>query len=162
MKKFIIMIVVSILIIFITLIIFGCVDYTKYKNNEEPIFCFIKNKLEDKERFNIGKYGLLKLEYLKNNPYFGRIDFLENGEYFTEEIYIGRYGFRNKKTREYEIYDWRTPIASMFYDSGIGEASYHCPAGMISGALTCKRQYKIEHGELKYCYDTNVAVQDEV
>ena len=24
-------------------------------------------KLEDKERFNIGKYGLLKLEYLKNN-----------------------------------------------------------------------------------------------
>ena len=24
-------------------------------------------KLKDKERFNIGKYGLLKLEYLKNN-----------------------------------------------------------------------------------------------
>ena len=24
-------------------------------------------KLEDKERYNIGKYGLLKLEYLKNN-----------------------------------------------------------------------------------------------
>ena len=24
-------------------------------------------KLENKERFNIGKYGLLKLEYLKNN-----------------------------------------------------------------------------------------------
>ena len=24
-------------------------------------------KLEDKERFNVGKYGLLKLEYLKNN-----------------------------------------------------------------------------------------------
>ena len=24
-------------------------------------------KLEDKERFNIGKYGLLKLEYLKKN-----------------------------------------------------------------------------------------------
>ena len=24
-------------------------------------------KLEDKERFNIGKYGLIKLEYLKKN-----------------------------------------------------------------------------------------------
>lgn len=103
-----------------------------------------------------------QLEYLKDVPYFGRIDFVEDGERFTEEIYIGRYGFRNKKTREYEIYDWRTPIASMFYDSGIGEASYRCPAGMIKGALTCKRQYKIENGELKYCYDTNVAVQDEV
>ena len=103
-----------------------------------------------------------QLSYLKETPYFGRIDFLENGERFAEEIYIGRYGFRNKKTREYEVYDWRTPIASLFYDSGIGEAGYHCPAGAITGEVTCKRQYKIENGELKYCYDTNVAVQDEV
>lgn len=103
-----------------------------------------------------------QLEYLKNTPYFGRIDFVENGEHFSEEIYIGRYGFRNKKTREYEVYDWRTPIASMFYDSGIGEVSYRCPAGVIEGQLTCKRQYKIENGELKYCYDTTVAVQDDV
>jgi DNA helicase-2/ATP-dependent DNA helicase PcrA len=103
-----------------------------------------------------------QLFYLKDTPYFGRIDFLEQGEHLAEEIYIGRYGFRNKKTREYEVYDWRTPIASMFYDNGIGEASYQCPVGEISGKLTCKRQYKIENGELKYCYDTNVAVQDEV
>ena len=103
-----------------------------------------------------------QLSYLKDTPYFGRIDFLEKGEHLAEEIYIGRYGFRNKKTREYEVYDWRTPIASMFYDNGIGEASYQCPVGEISGKLTCKRQYKIENGELKYCYDTNVAVQDEV
>ena len=103
-----------------------------------------------------------QLSYLKDTPYFGRIDFLEKGEHLAEEIYIGRYGFRNKKTREYEVYDWRTPIASMFYDNGIGEASYQCPVGEISGKLTYKRQYKIENGELKYCYDTNVAVQDEV
>lgn len=103
-----------------------------------------------------------QLEYLEEVPYFGRIDFLEQGERSADEIYIGRYGFRNKKTRDYEVYDWRTPIASMFYDSGIGDAEYRCPAGMIRGALTCKRQYKIEHGELKYCYDTNVAVQDDV
>ena len=103
-----------------------------------------------------------QLSYLKDTPYFGRIDFLEKGEHLAEEIYIGRYGFRNKKTREYEVYDWRTPIASMFYDNGIGEASYQCPVVEISGKLTCKRQYKIENGELKYCYDTNVAVQDEV
>lgn len=103
-----------------------------------------------------------QIEYLREVPYFGRIDFVENGEHFAEEIYIGRYGFRNKKTREYDIYDWRTPIASMFYDSGIGEVSYRCPAGMIEGKLTCKRQYKIENGELKFCYDTTVAVQDDV
>ena len=102
-----------------------------------------------------------QLSYLSKSPYFGRIDFKETGETWTEEIYIGRYGFRNKKTREYEIYDWRTPIASMFYDCSIGEASYRCPIGQIYGELTCKRQYKIEDGVLKYCYDTNIAVQDE-
>jgi len=117
---------------------------------------------EDYGHFVRKEQTVRQLEYLKNNPYFGRIDFLEMGEHFAEEIYIGRYGFRNKKTREYEIYDWRTPIASMFYDSGIGEVSYRCPAGIIEGKLTCKRQYKIENGKLKFCYDTTVAVQDEV
>ena len=125
------------------------------------------NAYDETVRENYGHFvrkeqTVRQLEYLKNTPYFGRIDFVENGEYFAEEIYIGRYGFRNKKTREYEIYDWRTPIASMFYDSGIGEVSYLCPAGIIEGKLTCKRQYKIENGELKYCYDTTVAVQDDV
>lgn len=125
------------------------------------------NAYDETVRENYGHFvrkeqTVRQLEYLKEVPYFGRIDFLEHGEHFAEEIYIGRYGFRNKKTREYEIYDWRTPIASMFYDSGIGEVSYKCPAGMIEGKLTCKRQYKIENGELKYCYDTTVAVQDDV
>ncbi len=121
-----------------------------------------ENVREDYGHFVRKEQTVKQLSYLKEVPYFGRIDFLEQGERVPEEIYIGRYGFRNKKTREYEIYDWRTPIASMFYDSGIGEASYRCPAGMITGELTCKRQYKIENGELKYCYDTNIAVQDDV
>lgn len=38
------------------------ISYTKVGNYLLPDL-----KLEDKERFNIGKYGLLKLEYLKKN-----------------------------------------------------------------------------------------------
>ena len=125
------------------------------------------NAYDETVREKYGHYvrkeeSVRQLSYLKDTPYFGRIDFVEEGERFAEEIYIGRYGFRNKKTREYEVYDWRTPIASMFYDSGLGKTQYQCPAGMIPGELTCKRQYKIEDGELKYCYDTTVAVQDDV
>lgn len=125
------------------------------------------NAYDETVRENYGHFvrqeeTVRQLTYLKDTPYFGRIDFLENGERTPEELYIGRYGFRNKKTKEYEIYDWRTPIASMFYDASIGAASYQCPAGEIQGELTCKRQYKIEDGELKYCYDTNTAVQDEI
>ena len=38
------------------------ISYTKVGDYELPNL-----KLEDKEKFNIGKYGLLKLEYLKKN-----------------------------------------------------------------------------------------------
>lgn len=103
-----------------------------------------------------------QLQYLRQTPYFGRIDFVEAGEEQGESIYIGRYGFCDKKTYEYDIYDWRTPIASMFYDCGVGEARYLCPAGEIQGKLTVKRQYRIADGKLIYCYDTDTAVQDEI
>lgn len=103
-----------------------------------------------------------QLQYLMEKGYFGRIDFIESGEFVEEKIYIGRYGFRNKKNHEYLIYDWRTPIASMFYDCMTGNAQYDCPNGKIGGKLTLKRQYKIEDGELQYYYDTNIAVQDEL
>ena len=121
-----------------------------------------ENVREEYGHFVRKEEAVKQLHYLKNNPYFGRIDFVESGEADAEEIYIGRYGFRNKKTREYEVSDWRTPIASMFYDCSIGKAAYSCPAGQIQGELTCKRQYKIEDGVLQYCYDTNIAVQDDL
>ena len=38
------------------------ISYTKIGD-----YLLLDLKLEDKERFNIGKYGLLKLEYLKKN-----------------------------------------------------------------------------------------------
>ena len=103
-----------------------------------------------------------QLTYQLGTPYFGRIDFKEKGESYTDKIYIGRYGFFDKKTYDCYIYDWRSAIASMFYDCALGEASYRCPEGEIEGQLTCKRQYQIVDGDLKYCYDTNMAVQDEL
>ncbi len=103
-----------------------------------------------------------QLSYLKETPYFGRIDFSEDGLSSTEKIYIGRYGFCNKDSYEYEIYDWRTPVANMFYECSLGRASYKCPAGEITGELTCKRQYQIKKEVLEYFYDTDMAVQDEL
>ena len=34
-----------------------------------------------------------QLTYQLGTPYFGRIDFKEKGESYTDKIYIGRYGF---------------------------------------------------------------------
>jgi len=95
------------------------------------------------------------------SPYFGRIDFFENGNKGAEKFYIGMANLIND---DYDIlvYDWRSPVASMFYDYEIGEASYECPEGIVEGRLTFKRQYKINNGKLEYMFDSNIKIDDEM
>jgi DNA helicase II / ATP-dependent DNA helicase PcrA len=102
-----------------------------------------------------------KLERMILSPYFGRIDFLENGDERAEKCYIG---ISNLINDNYEIliYDWRAPVSSMFYDYEIGEASYKCPEGIIDGKLMLKRQYKINNRKIDYMFDSNLKIDDEI
>ncbi|MFL0252165.1 RNA polymerase recycling motor HelD [Clostridium neuense] len=95
------------------------------------------------------------------SPYFGRIDFFENGDEREEKFYIGMGNLIND---DYDIliYDWRSPVSSMFYDCEIGEAGYECPEGIVEGKLTLKRQYKINNGKLEYMFDSNLKIDDEM
>lgn len=102
-----------------------------------------------------------KLEELYGSPYFARIDFREDGETAGEQFYIGRYGFIDEDM-EMPVYDWRSPVASMFYDYEYGKASYTCPAGVINGVLSLKRQFIIEDGELVSMFDSALEIQDEI
>src|SRR5688572_10487471 len=52
-----------------------------------------------------------KLLKLGNSPYFGRIDFLSEGD--QTPVYIGIYTFTDETQRANLIYDWRAPISSM-------------------------------------------------
>ena len=72
--------------------------------------------------------GFKKNTKMLSSPYFGRIDFLENGDCKAENCYIGISNLINDNI-DFLIYDWRAPISSMFYDCEIGEASYKCPEG---------------------------------
>ena len=93
------------------------------------------------------------------SAYFARVDFEEDGE--TTPAYLGIATL--KDGNEFYIYDWRAPIASPFYDSEIGPASYTLPGGeVIEGRVTLKRQYKIENDEIIEIFDTNTQVVDEV
>ena len=102
-----------------------------------------------------------RLTALYSNPYFARIDFKEEGEESTEQFYIGRYGFIDDEM-EMPVYDWRSPVASMFYDYEYGKALYNCPVGVINGELTLKRQFIIESGRLKNMFDSALEIQDEI
>jgi DNA helicase-2/ATP-dependent DNA helicase PcrA len=105
---------------------------------------------------------LNRLEKMYQIPYFGRIDFIEQYEENVEQIYIGIYNLSSNNTSDILVYDWRTPIASMFYDYEVGSCSYNCPAGLISGQMTLKRQYKIENQNMIYMFDSSLRINDEM
>ena len=99
-----------------------------------------------------------KLYSIQNKPYFARIDFKTGSN--LDEIYIGITNV--EKNLNYYVYDWRSPICSMFYDCGVGSASYDSPDGKIEGKITLKRQYQINNGKLDNVFDTTINIDDDV
>jgi len=108
----------------------------------------------------------LALRKMLKSPYFGRIDFVEEEEgrqeLKAEQIYVGISTLRHEETDEFLIYDWRAPISSMFYDCGLGKASYQCSVGTIRGEIRLKRQYKIINGLIQYMFNADLKIDDEV
>ena len=100
---------------------------------------------------------LMKLKKSLENPYFGRVDFESDG--FSEPIYIGINGIA--KDLNFYVFDWRTPIASLFYNYGTGPASYETPMGTISGNISLKRQYKISDEKIERCFNSDLNIDDE-
>lgn len=102
-----------------------------------------------------------KLKILKESPYFARIDFKEDGCEDKEKIYIGCYSFMDDDTCKMFVFDWRSPIASIFYRFGSGNVEYKVPDGIVYGKVSLKRQYEIKFGKFEYFFDANVQIVDE-
>lgn len=101
-----------------------------------------------------------KIAKLKDSPYFARIDFRLKDSEKASAYYIGRFAFSHEN--QPLIFDWRAPVASMFYDCEIGQAGYTAPVGRIDGELTRKRQFKIYNGKLEYAIESSINIQDDV
>ena len=105
---------------------------------------------------------LRKYRKIIGSPYFGRFDFKEEGSADRDKIYIGLYNVMDWKTGNIFVYDWRAPIASIFYQYEPGEVLYSAPTGVIAGDISLKRQYKIHNSELKYFFDCSIMINDEI
>lgn len=105
-----------------------------------------------------------KLLKLRKSPYFGRFDFARerDGQPEVEAIYVGVHDFRDEETGKILVYDWRAPIASMFYDYEIGPARYEAPAGEVRGRLELKRQFRIRDGRMEFMLESGVNIVDDV
>lgn len=107
------------------------------------------------------EHKILLLEKMIKSPYFARIDFKFDDEDEFEKIYIGRSSLRKNSYQEMYVYDWRSPIASIFYRFMTGEAFYDAPCGRVTGELNLKRQYEIKNGKLEYFFDSDAQIVDE-
>ena len=105
---------------------------------------------------------LKPLKRMRDNPYFGRIDFTEQGTSESERVYIGVSSLTDATGDQFLVYDWRAPISSVYYDYPPGPASYETPGGRISGQLDAKWQYMIRGGKLLSMFDTSLTIGDEL
>lgn len=107
-----------------------------------------------------------RLSGLLDIPYFGRMDFQEKKENGIARpvlpVYIGVHTFYDPESKKVLIYDWRAPIAGMFYEYELGEASYLSPAGEKKGEILLKRQYRIRRGKMEYMIESSFALHDEI
>lgn len=114
------------------------------------------------ESETILKHQLKTLKNLQGSPYFGRIDIQDPGEEKPESLYIGTSSLMNDDKTDFLIYDWRAPIAGVYYNGTLGRVKYETPAGMQTTDLKKKRQFTIKDGKITNMFDTNEKVGDEL
>lgn len=96
-------------------------------------------------------------------PYFGRLDFQEEGEDEPTALYIGKRGIEDIDDGRRMVIDWRAPVASMFYSfSGQEKTAYETQAGEIEGTVSLKRNVVIRNGKLQRAVDSYVSGQDNL
>lgn len=128
--------------------------YELYDNNRA-----LESKV--KERAGYVK-ELFRYRKMQDSPYFGRVDFLYDGDTQPEKCYIGIANLSDSAADIPMVYDWRAPVSSLFYDYETGRAQYEAPMGEVTGEITCKKQYKIRHGQLVYCLESDLNIDDDI
>lgn len=128
--------------------------YEDYDNQQALLHQVNANqdKLKLKHRF----------EKMVDSPFFGRVDFIFDGEDEPEPFYIGIGNFAERAGMTPLIYDWRAPVSGLFYDYDKGPASYEAPSGTICGEIDSKWQYKIRGGRMIYGFESDVKIDDEI
>ena len=98
-----------------------------------------------------------------DSPFFGRVDFVFEGDEEPEIFYIGIGNFAEEAGHTPLIYDWRAPVSGLFYDYDKGPASYQAPLGTICGEIELSKwQYKIRNGRMIYQFESDVKIDDEI
>ena len=85
-----------------------------------------------------------------NSPYFAKVDMIPSDTRKREKYYIGMHTL-NDSNNNFVVLDWRSPIASVFYDYQVGKAKIFADnTTSLDVDLIGMRQFIIEDGKLIY------------
>jgi DNA helicase-2/ATP-dependent DNA helicase PcrA len=139
----------------------------------------IRVSFEHKEQISAYVHSMMKHDHAEKiydmqealgSPYFGRVDFKEDDGEDYESFYIGRVKISRLDiltVKDILVFDWRDPVATIFYECQDGRASYDVLGRYhYSGDVNLKRQYKIVEGMLEkisddYIFDKLAVSQKE-
>ena len=134
----------------------------EYREDEDRgIEYFDHERFISEEAFNSMDKKLKTLNNLKLSPYFGRIDFREE-EYGIENLYIGRFGLVREGDYAPVVVDWRSPVASLFYEGKIGTAKYKVGTEEVDVSILKRIQYIIKNSKLIGMFNSEVDIKDEI
>ncbi|MCU9612796.1 UvrD-helicase domain-containing protein [Caldibacillus lycopersici] len=102
------------------------------------------------------------LKRVKSKPYFARIDFKKNDQNQEDVYYFGKTSLYERDSQEPIIVDWRSPVASLYYDGRLGNVSYSSYEEEVEGYLSLKRQFRIDNGKLVDYVDVDLTANDDL
>ncbi|MFC6169838.1 HelD family protein [Loigolactobacillus jiayinensis] len=103
---------------------------------------------------------LRQLKLLLPAAYFSKINVRFADEpTVVDSFYIGITGYQTQVGEDL-VYDWRSPIASLYYDQILGASSYVANGQKIAATIDLRRQFKIDHDQLLGYFDSQLAVED--
>lgn len=139
--------------------------WENYAEMDEYGYEMYDNQQALQNRVNTNQERLLvrhRLEKMLDSPFFGRVDFVYDGDEEAEAFYIGIGNFAPRAGMRPLIYDWRAPVSGLFYDYDKGPACYEAPSGTLEGEILTKWQYKIKNGHMVYGFESDTKIDDEV
>ena len=110
---------------------------------------------------DINAQKLSDIQLLLRQPYFAKVSLRFKPDEPAQDIYIGNAGISDERCRRIVV-DWRSPVAETYYNQSNGPTSYEANGRTIHADLLLRRQFDIEEDRLRACFDTTVAIQDEL
>lgn len=128
--------------------------YIEYANMNSVIDSYNRTQRANAEK-------LTAVRILKPQPYFAKVVLQYKPGAAPKELYIGNAGLSDDQYRRL-IVDWRSPVAEVYYNQADGKTSYEANGRTINVDLLLRRQFDITGNKLNACFDTTVAIQDEL